>query len=471
MFLSFPFQSRPENPATEKFMSLRNTSRRNFLKTTALALPLMAAGCRSWADNSAAAGKSGFVTVRNGRFELDGHPYFYVGTNLWYGGYLSDADLSGGRERMVRELDRLQSIGVNNIRLLAGSETSPLAGAIPNGITRAPHDYDENLLRGLDFCLAEMGKRNMRGILFVSNYWQWSGGFAQYVRWVTGETIPDPDRPKIAAGDWSGFMKFSARLYVTPAANQLYLGYISKLVGRRNTVSGKIYRDDPAIMTWELANEPRPGTDAAVSGVPEFVRWVDATARFIHEQDPNHLVCTGSEGIRGCLDKTDVFVVSHKTPAIDYVTVHMWLKNWGWIKDPQLGPEFEVAAAKARDHVELHNKIATDTLHKPLVLEEFGLPRDHEKYDPSSPTTARDEYYRRMFDQVADSCQAGRALQAANFWAWGGEGRAGGNMESTGGLMGDPFSEPQGLNSVFDTDKSTLAVIANANAKLKALSA
>ena len=71
--------------------------------------------------------------------------------------------------------------------------------------------------------------------------------------------------------------------------------------------------------------------------------------------------------------------------------------------------------------------LATDTLHKPLVLEEFGLPRDHEKYAPESPTTARDEYFRRMFEQVAESCQAGRALQGANFWAWGGEGRAGGN--------------------------------------------
>lgn len=448
-------------------MQTPSTTRRTFLKTAALAVPFLASGCASVSIGKKNA--DDFVAVRNRRFELGGKPYFYVGANVWYGCYLSDPGLSGGRQRMIRELDRLQSIGVTNIRLLAGSETSPLAGAIRRGITRAPHDYDEDLLRGLDFCLAEMGRRNMRGILFVSNYWQWSGGFAQYVRWITGETIPDPDLPEIAAGNWSAFMKFSARLYVTPAANQLYLDYIAKLIRRRNTVNGKIYRDDPTIMTWELANEPRPGTDAAVSGVPEFVKWVDATARFIHDQDPNHLVCTGSEGIHGCLDRSDVFIASHKTPAIDYVTVHMWLKNWGWIKDPRPGPAFEVAAARAKDHVEEHNVIATETLHRPLVLEEFGLPRDHENYDPKSPTAARDEYYRRMFAQVADSSRAGRALQGANFWSWGGEGRAGGKMGSAAGLMGDPFSEPQGLNSVFDTDASTLAVIANANKTLSAL--
>ena len=49
----------------------------------------------------------------------------------------------------------------------------PLAGAIPRGVTRAPHDYDEALLAGLDFCLAEMARRDMRAILFLSNYWQW----------------------------------------------------------------------------------------------------------------------------------------------------------------------------------------------------------------------------------------------------------------------------------------------------------
>ncbi len=446
-------------------------SRRKFIQTSAMALPFIAAGCKT-GSASTTGGKSGdFVSVRNGRFELRGRPYYYVGTNLWYGCYLSDAALPDGRQRMVRELDRLKKIGVNNIRLLAGSETSPLAGAIPRGITRAPKDWDEDLLCGLDFCLAEMAKRDMRGILFLSNFWQWSGSFAQYVRWVTDETIPDPDKPVMAKGDWRGFMQFSARLYATPAANELYQGYVSHMIQRRNTINGRIYRDDPAIMTWELANEPRPGTDDADDlHVQMFADWVNKTAWAIHSQDPNHLVCTGSEGIWGCLQKPDVFVKVHGTPAIDYVTVHMWLKNWGWLKDAIPGPEFEIAAARARNHVEQHTAIATNTLKKPLVLEEFGLPRDHEKYGPDSPTTARDEYYRRMFDQVAESCKAGRALQGANFWTWGGEGRAGaGKPESAAALTGDPFCEPQGLNSVFDTDKGTLEVVAKANEKLMAL--
>jgi len=438
-------------------------TRRHFLQSTGLALPLIAAGCASFTARQTR--PEDFVSVRNGRFELRSKPYYYVGTNLWFGAYVSAASLPGGRARFRRELDRLQALGATNIRLLAGSETSPLAGAIHRGITRAPGDWDEELLQGLDFCLAEMARRDFRAVLFVSNYWQWSGSFAQYVRWITGETIPDPDRPVMARGDWHAFMEFSARFYHTPAAVQLYHDYLRQLIHRRNTVNGRSYREDPTIMTWELANEPRPGADHP-GDIPVFCNWVDATAKFIHEEAPQQLVCTGSEGIHGSLDREDVFIDSHKTPAIDYVTVHMWLKNWGWLKEPELGTDFEIAAGKARDHVEQHTRIATDRLKKPLVLEEFGLPRDHERYAPGTPTTARDEYFRRMFEQVNTSCRAGRALQAANFWAWGGEGRATVPETSAAHFLGDPPCEPQGLNSIFDTDTTTQTVIAQANRDL-----
>jgi len=452
-------------------MKSRPTSRRTFIKTAALATPLIASGCANFSARKNS--PSEFVRVRDGHFDLRGKRHFYVGANMWFGCYVSDAALPGGRQRLVRELDHLQKLGVNNVRLLAGSETSPLVGAIPRGISRAPRDYDAALLAGLDFCLAEMAKRDMRAILFLSNYWQWSGSFAQYVRWITGEEIPDPDKPIMAKGDWHAFMQFSAKFYQTPAAIELYRDYAHRLIHRRNTINGRIYRDDPAIMTWELANEPRPCADAnsMEKDVPIFCDWVDSTARFIHEQDENHLVCTGSEGVWGSLQKPEVFIAAHKTPAIDYVTVHMWLKNWGWLKTPELSPEFEIAADKAREHVEMHTKIATDILKKPLVLEEFGLPRDYEKYLPDSATTARDEYYRRMFEQVAESCRAGRALQAANFWAWGGEGRAGSEKNSAAEFLGDPPCEPQGLNSIFDTDTSTHAIITAANEKLSRLRA
>ncbi len=455
-------------PFSDIQVKKKNLTRRHFIQASALALPWMVQGCASF---NICRQDDAFVRVSDGRFRLHGQPHAYVGANAWYGAYLSDPALSGGRARWIRELDRLQALGVKNIRLLAGSETSALRGAIPRGITRSPHEYDENLLRGLDFCLAEMARRDMRAVLFLSNFWQWSGGFAQYVRWATGAPIPDPDQPQMAQGDWSAFMKFSATFYQQPKAVALYQEYIGTIIHRVNTVNGREYRKDTSIMTWELANEPRPGASEKdmQQSVPVFCQWVDRMARFIHAEDENHLVCTGSEGMWGCFQKPDVFIKAHQSPAIDYVTVHVWLKNWGWLEQIQLGPAFEVAAARARNHVEEHNKLAANVLHKPLVLEEFGLPRDGGTLAPGSPTTARDEYYRRMFQQVVQSCKAGSALQAANFWAWGGEGNACAPAYSSQAFLGDPPCEPQGLNSVMAEDSGTLQAIHQANAALNFL--
>lgn len=449
-------------------------SRREFIKSAALALPLAAAGCGGSQTRTAPSRKAAddFVTVRDGRFELGGRPFFYIGTNLWYGCYLGDSDLPGGRERLIREFDRLREIGVTNIRILGGSETSPLAGAISRGITRAPNDYDEGLLRGLDFCIAEAGRRGIRSVLYLSNYWQWSGGFARYVNLSIGAPIPDPDRPEMGRGDWQAFMRFSAQFYADSGANQLYRTYITRLIQRRNSVNGRLYRDDPAIMAWELANEPRPGNndEAGAANLPAFYNWIAETSGFIHSLDPNHLVCTGNEGTIGCLQKEDIFVKAHNTPGVDYLTLHVWPKNWNWLKDPQLSPEYEKAATLALDMVNNHIKLAGDPLRKPLVLEEFGLPRDHERLERGTPTTARDDFYRRMFGRVVESCQAGAALQGANFWAWGGEGRPdAGRKNLTAVMVGDPFFEPQGLNSIFDTDRTTHAVIAQASEKLARL--
>ena len=173
--------------------------------------------------------------------------YAFVGTNLWYGCYLGDPELSGGRARLVRELDRLQGIGVTNLRLLAGSETSPLVGAISRGITRAPRDWDEDLLEGLDFCLAEMANRDMRAVLFLSNYWQWSGSFAQSARSATGEPIPDPDLPR-----WPrviGRRSCSLLRASTPPRprSHLYRGDITHLLKRRTrSMAGSMSRIPPS---------------------------------------------------------------------------------------------------------------------------------------------------------------------------------------------------------------------------------
>ena len=32
--------------------------------------------------------------------------------------------------------------------------------------------------------------------------------------------------------------------------------YVRSIVTRRNSITGRLYKDDPTIMAWDLANEP-----------------------------------------------------------------------------------------------------------------------------------------------------------------------------------------------------------------------
>jgi mannan endo-1,4-beta-mannosidase len=41
----------------------------------------------------------------------------------------------------------------------------------------------------------------MTVVLLLSNMWQWSGGFAAYVSWATGETAP-PMRVGASDDEW-----------------------------------------------------------------------------------------------------------------------------------------------------------------------------------------------------------------------------------------------------------------------------
>jgi mannan endo-1,4-beta-mannosidase len=64
------------------------------------------------------------------------------------------------------------------------------------------------------------------------------------------------------------------------------------------------YRDSPAIMAWEIANEPRCGADGvrnlprSVEGCnPEVMtKWIEEMSRYIRSLDKNHLITTGGEG-------------------------------------------------------------------------------------------------------------------------------------------------------------------------------
>ena len=50
----------------------------------------------------------GFINVNGKQFIRDGKPYYFLGTNFWYGMNLGSSGQGGDRDRLLRELDHLK---------------------------------------------------------------------------------------------------------------------------------------------------------------------------------------------------------------------------------------------------------------------------------------------------------------------------------------------------------------------------
>jgi mannan endo-1,4-beta-mannosidase len=402
-----------------------------------------------------------FVRVEGMGFVQDGRPYRFVGTNMWYAAYLgAPAEFGGDRERLGRELDLLAATGINNVRLLGASERSPLRNSLSPAISYRGKVENEYLLEGLDYALAEMAERHMKAVIFLNNFWEWSGGMVTYLSWVNGGKYVNLGDP---AAPWPAFALFSAQFYSNADAVALYDRYVVTLLERRNTVNGRLYRADPTIMSWQLANEPRPG-DGAVSrpNLPAYYAWIRHTAALIHEHAPRQLISLGSEGTMGCLELDECFLGAHDGTGIDYATFHMWPKNWRWFDAEHPDATYDSTAKRADAYISRHVALATK-LGMPLVLEEFGFERDRGEVSPDSTADYRDRFFGLVFARVEASVRAGGPLAGTNFWCWGGYGRAehadADWQEGDTDYTGDPPQERQGLNSVFSGDESTLRLL------------
>ena len=115
-----------------------------------------------------------------------GKPYYFTGANIWYTCYLGSSGITGDRSRLKKELDTMVANGITNLHMLAASEQSSMQRSVKPAIQISAGICDDSLLVGLDFTLAEMAKRHMHAVLYLNNYWEWSGGMAQYMVWSWG---------------------------------------------------------------------------------------------------------------------------------------------------------------------------------------------------------------------------------------------------------------------------------------------
>lgn len=408
----------------------------------------------------------GFVRTDGTQLTLDGKPYRFIGTNLWYAPILASKGQGGDRERLRRELDELQSMNVNNLRILVGSDG--LRGEktkVEPTLQVAPGVYNDTILDGLDYLMAELQRRNMKAVLYLNNSWEWSGGYKFYVDEVARKNNKKP-LPLSADVPWNEYCKEYSRFSTDTAAQNIFYDYVRFIVGRTNRYTGKPYNEDPSIISWQIGNEPRAFSKDAIPG---FERWLTETAQIIRNEDPNHLISIGSEGIVGCEGDEQLYRRICSNPDIDFLNLHLWPTNWGWASKTIEPGDVENSIFNSLRYINRHCEIARQ-LDKPLVLEEFGYPREGGSKDLKSGVTSRDRFYSFILEQLFKAVEEGSPLVGVNFWGWGGEGRPAHDAWHPGDdFTCDPAHEPQGLYSVFNCDSTTVSLIKNATRRLDSL--
>ena len=402
-----------------------------------------------------------FVKVEDGHFVRGGKPYYYVGTNFWYGAILGSEGQGGNRERLIEELDEMKRMGIDNLRILVGSDGERgFKTKVEPTLQVKPGVYNDTILAGLDFLLMEMGKRQMVAVLYLNNSWEWSGGYGFYLEHAGLGRQPRPDEVGYPA-----FMEAMAKFATNEKAHQLFYDYVRFIIGRTNRYTGVKYTDDPAIMSWQIGNEPRAFSKEAL---PAFEKWLAEAAALIRSLDKNHLISVGSEGSWGCENDLSSWTRICADANVDYCNIHLWPFNWGWLRN-QAGQEImndstlQVAKHNTADYISQHLAVC-DSLRKPLVMEEFGFPRDGFSYSKTSTTQWRDRYYDFVFTTVKQHAADGGCFAGCNFWGWGGFANPQHVQWQPGDdYTNDPAQEAQGLNSVFSTDSTTLRVISKIN--------
>jgi mannan endo-1,4-beta-mannosidase len=297
---------------------------------------------------SAGAG-GGFVTRHGADLRLDGRTFRFAGSNNYYLMYNSPA--------MVDDVfGDAAAAGFNVLRTWGFMETQQ------NGVsfqsfdgTRPVYNDGPDGLQRLDYVLKSARDKGIRLVIPLTNNWGDFGGMDQYVRWRGGTHHDD--------------------FYTDPVIRGWFKDWIGHVLERTNTLTGVKYKDDPTVMAWELANEPRCGGSGALprsAACTEqtLLGWADDVTRYIHSVDAKHLVGVGDEGFLcsdrsssdwtiNCADGVDSAALA-ALPGVDLASFHLYPDHWG--KDAAWGTQW------IRSHVQIANRIG-----KPVMLGEFGF--------------------------------------------------------------------------------------------------
>jgi mannan endo-1,4-beta-mannosidase len=240
-----------------------------------------------------------------------------------------------------------------------------------NYLQPEPGEFNERAFRLLDRVCYQFGRLGVRLVMPLANYWDWRGGIPQYV-------------------EWSDSAESKADFYTDEQCQEWYRNFVRKVLQRENTVTGVQYRDDPTVMLWELANEPRVGS----ASYADYRQWTKETAEFIKSIDDTHLVTTGMEGFYqgGPVGHDDSrYVETHQLEAIDACSFHLYPEAWN------------ISVEQGTGWIREHTRMATEDVGKPGFLGEFGMEVDRLGSESDTQLQARNEAYEQWYGAMVEA--------------------------------------------------------------------
>ncbi len=255
------------------------------------------------------------VEVNHLGFTVEGKPFRFIGANAIYFGFYAQYGFS-----IDEAIKTAKENGIDVIRIYLGFGEGTWSG-------RPMEEYDKAL---------DIAARN-----------------GMYVIAVLTDCC-------CMGGDWSQTEEsYYAHVPYCNLTNSAGLEalkeYISNILLRKNSVNGKIYRDDTTILAWDVANEPflQNFFDSDLNN------WLSQVTQYIKSVDPNHLLTFGLDASGRKYDTDGPHYDALNVPDLDFFSFHYNLPNFFTVSQHLDLIKFRVEKFLS--------------MGKPVVLEEFGV--------------------------------------------------------------------------------------------------
>jgi mannan endo-1,4-beta-mannosidase len=204
-------------------------------------------------------------------------PYRATGSNVYYLQQIFTYAQQDGNAKLsmavTEVLDDLVCLSLPVARVWGFNDSTDRST-----IRSAPSEFRESGLRGLDQAIWEAKRRGIRVIVPLVNNWADYGGLAAYAAWASKE---------------DGVVHTHDDFFHDARLRRWWKDYVVLLAARVNTFTGVAYRDEPAILAWEIGNELRC---SSCGGTSHFMDTMRELADFLKQEFPRHLIADGGEG-------------------------------------------------------------------------------------------------------------------------------------------------------------------------------